>query len=152
MRCPSETTTIAAAAARPDGPMARSARPWRVGLLIIAAALMSLTDLWCTLEYMRSIGMAELNPLARKMVELGGARQLVLFKLLTMAMTFGSLFLIRHDRRGEWCAWVCAGVMLGLTLHWVDYNRKVPEFTKDFSIIALSEDRHTFRQWVTLMD
>jgi hypothetical protein len=140
-----------AAVARSDT-AARRSRRWRVGLLLLAAALMGVADLACTLAYMRSVGMIELNPIARHMIAVGGAQQLVVYKLFTIALTCGSIFLIREHRRAEVGAWMCAAIMLALTLHWVRYNRDAPSLTHELSFIALSEDRALFREWVVITD
>ncbi len=102
-------------------------RRLRVTLLALAIALMGVTDLLLTLTYMRTVGMVEVNPLARAMVAVGGVRQLVMFKLLTIALSAGMLYLLRRHRLSEYGAWVCFGMLLALSLHWVGYNETVVE-------------------------
>jgi len=97
----------------------------RVALLAIAITIMGLTDLALTLTYMKSTGMFELNPLARAMVATGGAQQLIIFKLLTLSMSAGVLFLLRRHRIVEPTAWGCALIMCLLTFHWVSYNSQI---------------------------
>ena len=100
-------------------------RPARVTLLALAMILMGLADLQLTLTYMRSIGMIELNPIAREMIEIGGARQLIVFKLFTIAASAGLLYLVRRHRLAETCAWASCAALLALTMHWVRYNEAI---------------------------
>jgi len=115
---------------------ADAARIFRTNLLIVGALAMGGADLLCTLAYVTSIGMVELNPIARHMVQIGGAGQLVMYKLFTMSLSSGCIFLIRRNHKAEWCAWFCFAVMLWLTLHWVQYNQVAPELTSEFALLA----------------
>lgn len=123
------------------------ARARRIGLLIVAIVLMGAADLMCTLIYMYGIGMVEVNPIARRMVEINGATQLVMFKLLTMLLAGSALYLGRFHRRTEACGWGCTVLMLALTLHWVRYNRDVILHTNDIAVITMHEAPE---RWVTL--
>lgn len=97
---------------------------------------MGLADLAYTLTYMRGSGMVEANPIARAMVEIGSARQLVLYKLLTLMVCCGAIYFCRRTRQAEFGAWICCGVMLLLTAHWVNYNAQVALMTEEFSQMA----------------
>ena len=97
----------------------------RVALLAIAITIMGIADLILTLTYMQTTGMFELNPLARIMVATGGASQLIMFKLLTLSLSAGVLYLLRGHRRVEPAAWCCALVMGVLSAHWISYNRQI---------------------------
>ncbi len=125
------------------------ARARRIGLLIVAIVLMGAADLMCTLIYMNGIGMMEVNPIARRMIEINGATQLVMFKTLTMLLAGSALYLGRFHKRTEVCGWGCTLVMLGLTLHWVRYNRDVIHLANDIAVIALHDAPE---RWVTLGD
>jgi len=111
---------------------------------------MGATDLACTLAYATSIGMVELNPIARHMVQIGGAEQLVLYKLFTMALSSGCIYLIRRNPKAEWCAWFCFAVMLWLTIHWVQYNNIAPSLAGDFSILACHADITSTDGWIAI--
>ena len=123
----------------------------RTVYLIIAGALMGLGDLACTIIYMRHIGMIEINPIARQMAEIGGDRQIIMFKLLTMLVSGGALYMIRRHRSAELWSWVCSVMLLGLTAHWVNYNRVIPSMTFEVTILAMSDDS-TMRGWVSLSE
>lgn len=97
----------------------------RVSLLVIAITIMGLADLMLTLIYMQTTGMYELNPLARAMVATGGSAQLVVFKLLTLSLSAGVLYLLRRQRVAEPAAWACAAVMCALSIHWISYNNQL---------------------------
>jgi len=142
-------------AARPDaGPHAlaparpAASRSLRVTLLAAAMLLMGLADLQLTLTYMRSVGLIELNPIAREMVEIGGARQLVMYKLLSIAMSAGVLYLLRRHALAERCAWASCALLLALTMHWVRYNDAAIE-NPAAAVAQLAAPDH---RWVTLAD
>lgn len=126
----------AAAAARPacEG---RCFHARRLMLLIFAIMLMSAADLFCTMTYMSSVGMLEVNPIARFMVSVGSAQQLVLFKLFTIALSCGALYLARRNPLSERVAWLCAAGLLALMLHWTAYNSSVSELTNEITTLAL---------------
>ncbi|MGD9692436.1 MAG: hypothetical protein AB7G17_10480 [Phycisphaerales bacterium] len=98
------------------------ARERRVALLVVAVVLMGLTDLLCTLTHMRGPGMIESNPVARWFAMIGGERELVLYKLWTMALSGGLVYLMRRRWQAEAAGWVMVIVMLTLTAHWQRYN------------------------------
>lgn len=102
-----------------------ASRRRRVTLLVLAMALMGLADLAFTLTYMSSVGMAEANPLARAMIEIGGLPQLVRFKLFTIALSGGLLYLLRGHKAAERCAWACCAALVLLSLHWFNYTDKL---------------------------
>lgn len=97
-------------------------RARRVTLLVIVTAVLGLLDLAFTLTYASSIGMIELNPLARMLIGYGGASELIRFKLFTIALSGGTLYLIRHRKGAELCAWLSLAVLVGLSFHWVRYT------------------------------
>lgn len=113
------------------------ARSRRIVLLILALVLMSVADLLCTLTYLTSVGMVEANPIARHMIEIGGVRQLVLYKAFTMTLSCGCIFLIRKKRGAELGAWVCVALLLSLMLHWLQYNAVMHTLAPHFSSISL---------------
>lgn len=124
----------------------RMDRPRRVTLLVILSAVLGLFDLSHTLAYMRGAGMMELNPLARMMVDLGGAQQLIIFKLFTIATSCGILYLLRRTRQAELCAWMSFAALAVLAAHWINYNGHVIE-------VAAFADATVFAQdprWVAL--
>lgn len=128
---------------------ARRARSRRIVLLVLAMILMGVFDLLCTLTYMRTSGMLEANPLARQMIEIGGAKQLVMFKSLTIVLSCGAIYFVRRTRQAEISAWLCTALMLGLMAHWVNYNRQVSEFTRDMAVLAMSNGEFE-PMWVKL--
>ncbi len=108
-------------------------RERRVALLVIAVLLMGLTDLLCTTAHMRGAGMVESNPLARWFAMIGGERELVLYKLWTMALSGGLVYLLRRRWQAEAAGWVMVVMMLALTAHWQRYNA-------DASLVASMAD------------
>jgi hypothetical protein len=134
---------------RLESESARAARRRRLYLAMIALVLMGMADLYCTLAYMTMSGMIEVNPVARAMITIGEGPQLILFKVFTMALSCGALFLARENRKSETAAWLCTVVMLVLTLHWANYNRRAPNFTNELTTLAMSHGEHEPR-WVKL--
>jgi len=121
-------------------------RPRRVTTLLLLTVLLGLFDLSHTLSYMRGPGMMELNPIARIMIDLGGARQLVLFKLFTIATSCGILYLLRRHRQAEICAWISLAALAFLAAHWLNYNGHVIEVAAFADATAFANDP----RWVTL--
>jgi hypothetical protein len=124
-------------AGTPGRSLREIARSRRIVLLIFALVLMSVADLLCTISYLTSVGMVEMNPIARHMIEIGGVRQLVLFKAFTMTLSCGCIYLIRKRRGAELGAWVCVAVLLSLMLHWLQYNAVMHTLAPHFSSISL---------------
>ena len=121
-------------------------RGHRILILIATLVILGLADLVFTLTYMSVVGMVEVNPIARYMAVIDGPRQLVLYKLATIAVSCGVLFLSRRHRAAEMGAWACTGIMVLLTIHWDHYNRNVGSLTSEIAVIATAEP--TVEQWV----
>lgn len=101
-------------------------RSRRLGVLIPAIIIMGLADLACTLSYMTTVGMIELNPLARLIAQEGGAPNLAAFKVCTIVACCGILFRLRRTRQAEIAAWLCVLVMAALMIHWMRYAQYGP--------------------------
>ena len=127
-----------------------ASRPQRVALVILACMLMGLADLACTLAYVGGVGMIESNPLARFIIQTGGASWLIAFKLVTMAVTGGCLYMSRHYAMGERCAWICCAVLTALSVHWMNYNEAIvsPENLSETILIASMNDYYEVEGWV----
>lgn len=119
------------------GPRHRTARI--VGLLA-GILLLSLADLYMTLLYLKSFGMAEVNPFARAIIEHNSPAGLILWKLCTVSLAIGILFYARRRATAEFAALFCCGVLLWLTLRWASYNTQVSDYTRDLNSIAASPD------------
>jgi len=130
----------------PDAARRTAARQRRIVLLLIATLIMGVFDLIYTMTYMQSVGMVEVNPLARWMIELGGPNQLILFKAATMWLSAGTLFLCRRHPVAELWTWACCVVMLALMAHWVAYNHAVVGMTHEIVVLATSAEAPDF--WV----
>ncbi len=134
----------------PLGTLAPPAARRRLALLICAIVLMGLTDLLCTLSYLTSVGLIEVNPIARWVINNLGMSGLIAFKAASMLFTCGALFIIRQHRAGEKCAWICATVLLLLMLHWVRFNEAIPNMSQEMILLALNEHAFPIDSWVTL--
>jgi hypothetical protein len=94
-------------------------RPFRVLLLGVAIAAMSGVDLYLTLLYVTHIGMTELNPIARAMMDYQSPLLLAVWKTATVVLSVGILLLIRKQRSAEIGAWAGCLVLGWLMSHWV---------------------------------
>ncbi len=126
----------------PTPNLAVQARSRRVTLLVLATIVMGVADLVFTLTYMQSVGLIETNPIARSMINLGGADQLIRYKLFTIALSAGILYLLRTHRAAERCAWLCALTLAALSAHWLEYNSLVlhePAFANPAAAAAFDD-------------
>lgn len=93
-------------------------RAVRVSILLIAVTIMGLADLAFTLNYVTTVGMIELNPIARMVMNLESPWAMVAWKLSLMVLSGGILFYYRRRRCAEVASWVCFLVLCGLTFQW----------------------------------
>jgi len=112
----------------------------RVTLLVGAIFLMGLADLLITVTYIRSVGMFEMNPIARFMLSIGSINQLIRYKLFTMVLSCGVLYLLRRHPKAEIGAWICVAMLFALTMHWVRYNASIMEYSNDLQVLAQTDD------------
>jgi len=116
--------------------------------LVVATATLGILDLVFTLTYMQSVGMVELNPLARLMIGVGGVGELVRFKLLTIALSSGLLYLLRRRAGAEWCAWISLIALVALSLHWAQYARE----SEKLAPTLLAQSSSVDQRWVVITD
>lgn len=127
--------------------VAQIPRERRVAILTLLIALMGLLDLGCTLAYMRGAGLSEMNPIARHLVRVGGVSELITFKLFTIALSAGALYLLRGRRQAEIASWACFVVMAALSAHWARYNAGIDAILPDLHTTVLHD-----ASWVRLND
>lgn len=129
-----------------DRPAVCRRRPTRVGALLVAVIALSLGDLYMTLFHLRSVGMIEANPLAREVIDLNSPYALSAWKLATVLVTVGILFMVRRTRSGEVGAWLCVAVLTWLTLRWMDYSDELFALPPDVAVEAARSDPN----WVAM--
>jgi hypothetical protein len=100
----------------------REKRASRILALISIIVVLSVADLLFTLTHLNGIGMIELNPIARAIILGGTATDLIAFKLASVGVGCGCLYLGRRSKRTELAAWICALGLGLLTVHWFQYN------------------------------
>lgn len=98
-------------------------RRWRVLVLLTLVVALSAADLYLTVMYTSTIGMPELNPLARALLRHGSVLDLVLWKLGSVTLCTGILFRLRDRRSAELGAWVAFVALALLTMQWMAYAR-----------------------------
>ena len=108
-------------------------RAQRVALVLLATCLLGVYDLALTLVFSTSIGMVELNPLARLIMRVYDSPfMLIAWKLLSMGLSAGIIWRIRRTRIGELAAWLALVVLLALCLHWAAFVRDVALFASEY--------------------
>lgn len=95
-------------------------RTRRVLLALLVASVMGFADLALTVAMMSAGGLYENNPLARHIAGLGWV-WLVAFKLFTIAINVGLIWICRRRRGGEVGAWLSAAIMVALAVQWALY-------------------------------
>ncbi len=127
---------------------ARSVHPRtrRVLLLIVAIIMMSIGDLLLTLTYLRHLGMAESNPLARLVLDFRSPELLVIWKMATVLACTSILLWKSRSRSAEIGAWTGVCILGALMAHWVAYVKVAPPvpIVETASLFA-GDDR-----WMTL--
>lgn len=99
----------------------RMPRPRRVLVLVSLIALLSGVDLYLTILYASTVGMPEMNPLARGIMSSGSPLQLALWKLTTVGVCVGVLAWTRRALAAELGAWACVLLLGGLMWLWSAY-------------------------------
>lgn len=124
-------------------------REQRLTLLITVIVVLSVADLLFTLAHLHSLGMIEANPLARALIHTGDSHQLISFKLASVGIGCGCLFLGRRSARIEAAAWVCAIGLAALTVHWFNYNAEIKAIADQ--LVEITPEGAS-PMWVTLAD
>lgn len=124
-------------------PRCRSKRV--IGLLLVVV-LMSIGDLYMTLQHLTHIGMLEDNPLAHAIMQYGSSWGLVVWKMCTVILAAGILFWARRRLSAELGALFCCVVMTWLMVRWVNYSDHLTSITHDAPELVQRDDE----RWVSL--
>jgi hypothetical protein len=122
-------------------------RAKRVTALLVGVILMSLGDLYMTLQYVMHYGLLEANPFARAMMDYGSPSLLVAWKLFTLLLTSGILFFARRRLSAELGAIFCCGVLTWLTVRWLDYSDQMAHMPRESQALVTQDES----RWVTLV-
>ena len=115
-------------------------RSKRVIILLFAVVLMSLGDLYMTLEHLTQFGMPEANPFAHAIIQYGSRTGLIAWKLATVLLAVGILFFARRRWSAEAGAFFCCAVMTWLTVRWLDYSTHITHIGRDADALVSAED------------
>ncbi|MCK4872511.1 MAG: hypothetical protein KAS72_07280 [Phycisphaerales bacterium] len=129
-----------------DPAVARRAR--RVVVLLLITISLSLFDLILTLTYVRSIGMAEVNPIAAWILREGSTSALVAWKLGSVLMAATIIYAIRHKRQAERAAWLAVIILGALTAHWMHYGASLHQLTPVAHALPEMSDYN----WIVVVD
>lgn len=119
-------------------------RSRRVLLLLIAIAALSLGDLYMTLTHLTEFGMLEANPIARLVMSTGSPALLAFWKISSILVTVGLLYLTRHKAIAEIAAVFCVCVLVWLTFRWAAYSEAMATIAPHPGELANAP------RWVTL--
>lgn len=112
------------------------ARRIRVVSLLVAIFAMSMGDLYMTVTYASQVGMIEMNPLARALMQGESHAPIIIFKLATVTLATMLLFKVRQTRVGELACWAGMVGLLWLTIRWAEYNKAMEELTPAIHTLA----------------
>ena len=115
-------------------------------ILLLGIALLSMVDLYMTMTHLMGAGMIEGNPLARGIMAYNSPVILTIWKIATAGLAIGILFHARKRRSGELAAWVCCGLLVWLTVRWINYNAEIQALTPYLASIAEQENH----RWVAI--
>ena len=121
-------------------------RSKRVVVLVIGVVLMSLGDLYMTLQHLTQFGMLEENPLAHAIMQYGSSNGLIAWKLSTILVAAGILLWARRRFAAEAGALFCCCVMTWLTVRWIDYSQHLTSITRDADEMVMTDDH----RWISL--
>ncbi len=103
-------------------------RSIRVGALLSLVLVLSLVDLSLTVQHLTTIGFAESNPIAAWLIRVTRSTAvLALYKLFTVLIAVGGLFLVRRHRIAEVASWGAAIILIALCWRWQVYASTVAE-------------------------
>jgi hypothetical protein len=115
-------------------------RGQRVAMLLAATFIMGCADLALTLTYVTSMGMVELNPVARFIMQFGSVKLIAIFKFGAMMLNAGILLAFRQLRIAEIATWICFLVMVALSCKWLLYATHISNYAAEMHEGGLSED------------
>lgn len=121
-------------------------RSRRVLVILAGVVLMSLGDLYMTLQYLLHFGLLESNPMARAIIQHGSPWILAAWKLCTLILAVGILAFARRRLSAELGTLFCCGVMAWLTVRWIHYSDQVSSTTRDAQALLHTDES----RWVTL--
>ncbi len=112
------------------------ARRIRVVSLLVAIFAMSMGDLYMTVTYASQVGLIEMNPLARTLMQGESHAPIIIFKIGTVTLATMLLFKVRHTRVGELACWAAMVGLLWLTIRWAEYNKAMEDLTPGIHTLA----------------
>lgn len=127
------------------GSRARKTARWlgvranRVALLVLLIAVLSLADLFMTMEHLRGVGMSEANPIARMVMSYNSPAILVSWKLATILLTSLIFLMARTRRLAEIGCCVCLCALVWLTVRWLNYSDEIARATPAVHALAQFE-------------
>ena len=114
-------------------------REGRVLGLLAAVAMISLADLYMTLTYATSVGMMEVNPLARLVMSFDSPALVVAWKVATAGLGIMILGCLRSRRIAEIGSWISFAAMVLLLVHWMNFNAHVVHYSDELASLYGSD-------------
>ena len=119
----------------------RAQRSERVTWLLGGVVALSLADLFLTISYLTTVGMSEGNPIAVWLLNTtNSVWPLILYKLCTVAVCVGLLYVNRTKRQSELASWCALIILIALTVWWNQYSRYQPYLPLSENHIVMIDD------------
>ncbi len=107
--------------------------------------LLAIADLYLTLSYATTVGMIELNPVARLVMEHQSAGAVTVWKLATTSLGLGILYCFRSRRNAEIGAWVCFLALGALACYWAFFTEQSLRQPAEYTAAGADDPR-----WISL--
>ena len=119
----------------------RAQRSERVTWLLGGVVALSLADLFLTISYLTTVGMSEGNPIAVWLLNTtNSVWPLILYKLCTVAVCVGLLYVNRTKRQSGLASWCALIILVALTVWWNQYSRYQPYLPLSENHIVMIDD------------
>lgn len=124
-------------------------RSRRVVLLLLGILLLSIGDLVATITHLQTIGMEEVNPIARMIIEVTrSAWGLIIYKMATVLICLALLYRLRLHRSGEVAAWCGLVILAVLSIYWGHYTSHTSDPATAHQILQATKSD----KWISLVD
>lgn len=115
-------------------------------ILLVPIAVLSMADLWMTLDHLTQVGMFESNPVARAVMSQGSPMLLAAWKILSVLLAIAFLYVARRRWIGEAATWLAMGVLVWLMVRWAVYSEQLSAI----SACSLAYVEQIDPNWVTM--
>ena len=116
-------------------------------VLLLGIIALSIADLVVTITHLKTIGMAEANPIAAYLIRATNSTWiLAAYKLATVGISVTLLYLARRHRVGEIATWSALAILVAMSVSWHNYA----SYVDDLEHVRLAESGAYGDQWLML--